>query len=394
MPTWSSSSEQDVLSNWTIWTNGIPSSKERRFIVVSMELIGLSEYDSEKLIIWTASTISSYDPAIYNIIRNVSSQLNHSVIPESDENGPWHLIWSYEYIFDRFTNNIRFMKLKPYQLINHYPGFTFLTNKLHLSVTTSQRFIPSAFNFPSLKNEFLYYAKLFPKAHFVVKNMDRGGIEILPFEKINFRMGSYSYLQVFIESLLIENHAFDLGIYVLVTSVDPLRVYRWNKDILIRFCPEEYEPFTVTATGKYVCSTNFKNIWEMEAFEKFVESGQQSSKEMFNNYLDSKGHNSTQLWTDIDYAINTVVADKVQIGLKFMNIYTNRSNNTLDHMFELLRFDFIVDKELNVHLLEINMSPDMNFENEKDQKLRTMSLEVVNDTLKIVGAGSYHEIIG
>ena len=77
-----------------------------------------------------------------------------------------------------------------------------------------------------------------------------------------------------------------------------------------------------------------------------------------------------------------------------MKIYTNRSNNTLEHMFELLRFDFVVDKELNVHLMEVNMSPDMNFENDKDERLKSMSLQVVKDTLNLVGAGSYHEFNG
>ena len=63
-------------------------------------------------------------------------------------------------------------------------------------------------------------------------------------------------------------------------------------------------------------------------------------------------------------------------------------------MFELLRFDFVVDKELNVHLMEVNMSPDMNFENDKDERLKSMSLQVVKDTLNLVGAGSYHEFNG
>jgi len=201
-------------------------------------------------------------------------------------------------------------------------------------------------------------------------------------------------LQLFIESLLIERHAFDLGVYVLITSVDPIRVYRWNQDILIRFCPEEYEPFNIKSKGKYVCSSNHKNIWEFEAFEKLVESGQHTNKEIFNGYLQSQGHNTSQLWSGIDFAINTVVADKTKVGLKFMEIYAKRSNNTLQHMFELLRFDFVVDKELNVHLMEVNMSPEMNFEKDMNERLKTMSLQVVKDTLNLVGAGSYHEFIG
>ena len=167
-------------------------SSENFSIKYLKEIFKLSDTcKPETLIIWTAASIKSYDKSICKTIKNVSAQLNHSLIEESNENGTWDIIWSYEYIFDRFPNNIRFMKLKPNQMVNHFPGLTFMTNKLHLAVSTTQRFIPSSFNFPSLKNEFLYFAKIYPHNHFVEKSMDRGGIKIVPFEEINFGMGSW-----------------------------------------------------------------------------------------------------------------------------------------------------------------------------------------------------------
>jgi hypothetical protein len=39
---------------------------------------------------------------------------------------------------------------------------------------------------------------------------------------------------------LIEGHKWDIGVYVLVTSLDPLRVYYYD-DLLLRFCKENCE---------------------------------------------------------------------------------------------------------------------------------------------------------
>lgn len=68
---------------------------------------------------------------------------------------------------------------------------TFLTNKLHLSVSTVSNYIPSSFSFPTLKNEFLYFAKLHPDAMFVRKTYDKTEIKILTFEEVDFGIKSW-----------------------------------------------------------------------------------------------------------------------------------------------------------------------------------------------------------
>lgn len=148
-------------------------------------------HKSDKLVIWTATTVKDYDESVYEIIREVAQKLNYTVIKDSDRNGVWNVMWSYEYVFDRFPSEIRYMELKPNQIMNHFPAQTFLTNKLHLAVSSSHPFIPNAFNFPNLKNEFLYFAKLYYERCFIQKNMNNGGIKIVPFDQINFGMGSW-----------------------------------------------------------------------------------------------------------------------------------------------------------------------------------------------------------
>lgn len=57
------------------------------------------------------------------------------------------------------------------------------------SVSTQSKYIPVAFEFPRLKNEFLYYQKMNLSKKFVVKNFDNRGVKIVDFEEIDFQMG-------------------------------------------------------------------------------------------------------------------------------------------------------------------------------------------------------------
>jgi len=56
--------------------------------------------------------------------------------------------------------------------------------------------------------------------------------------------------------LLINGHKFDLRVYVVVTCVEPLRVYVF-KEGLARFATEEYSNKGGAAANKFVHLTNY-----------------------------------------------------------------------------------------------------------------------------------------
>jgi Tubulin-tyrosine ligase family len=63
---------------------------------------------------------------------------------------------------------------------------------------------------------------------------------------------------------LINGLKFDLRIYVMVTSMDPWRIYIYNEG-LARFAVEQYDP-TTYKTGKHAHLTNFSLNKKNEKF--------------------------------------------------------------------------------------------------------------------------------
>lgn len=67
---------------------------------------------------------------------------------------------------------------------------------------------------------------------------------------------------------------FDIGIYVIMTSINPLRVYAFNSDVLLRFCAKKYLPFNSTDLDSYVVGDDYTPIWEVCTFHtiQFLEN--------------------------------------------------------------------------------------------------------------------------
>jgi tubulin monoglycylase TTLL15 len=59
----------------------------------------------------------------------------------------------------------------------------------------------------------------------------------------------------------VDGYKFDIGIYTMITSIDPLRIYIYNGDSLLRFCPQKYYPFDPTNRDKYVVHDDYRPTW-------------------------------------------------------------------------------------------------------------------------------------
>lgn len=150
---------------------------------------------------------------------------------KSNNQTPWLLFWSHDYPFRSLYPNMH--RLKIHQKVNHFPGTGFITNKVDLA-TSDLKFIPKAFKIPKNTKEFLRYASENRNAVFLEKHNQHRGVYLKNVTAIDLSSGE-SFVQEYVQKpFLVDGHKFDIGVYVVLTSVDPLRVYWYKGDVLFR----------------------------------------------------------------------------------------------------------------------------------------------------------------
>ena len=220
----------------------------------------------------------------------------------------WDVMWMIENPYDELDYD--FSTLKHYQRVNHYPGIPYLINKKYLTTNTYSKYLPPAFEFPAMIEEFKDYVERNPNKKFVEKNYDNRGVKIVNVEEVNYK-NKNKFVQEFVENpLLIDDRMFDFGVYVVIASVNPLRIYRYQGDVLARFCPEPYYPFDPKNIDKYVVYETQKNVWQMPSLAKYCNKYEYSYKTAIESYLTDENYNVTNLWEQVDDAIVSIVQSK------------------------------------------------------------------------------------
>ncbi|KAI4490348.1 hypothetical protein M0802_010725 [Mischocyttarus mexicanus] len=284
-------------------------------------------------------------------LKHVFTVLNNIGFKRTYDETNWNLLWSHQYPFTKLDSILR--NLKPHQLINHFPGCGYITNKKHLSTSKGGQ-LPKAFKIPEDKDKLLSYTILNPNKYWLKKSNNHRGIKIVNASNIDFN-DSESFIQEFIdEPFLIDGYKFDLGVYVVFTSIDPLRVYAYKGDVLLRFCTIKYHPFDNSQEDSYIIGDDYRPIWEVPSLYDYYTNLGYSMKDSLDAYIKSIGGNPNYIWFQIEEAIREVAIMKESLIKESIRNFGSGRN-----FFELVRFDFIIDKNMNVHTMEANMSPNL-----------------------------------
>uniref|UniRef100_A0A0A9X8G8 Tubulin polyglutamylase TTLL6 n=1 Tax=Lygus hesperus TaxID=30085 RepID=A0A0A9X8G8_LYGHE len=290
----------------------------------------------------------------------------------------WDVMWSHDYPFQKLAPLMK--NLKPHQKVNHFPGTGFITNKMDLA-TSGLKFIPKAFKIPEQKNQLLNYVSDNPTKKFVQKSNDHRGIKIKSLKEIDLDKPG-SFIQEYIsDPLLVDGYKFDIGVYTTITSFDPLRVYIYNGDALFRYCTEKYYPFDDERVDKYVIGDDYLPTWEVPSLTKYYVDYGFSMKESFDGYMMSIGRDPKTIWLQIEEAIRQVCLKKESQIMKYLSLYKSKRN-----FFEMMRFDFVVDNNLNVYIMEVNMSP--NLSSAHFQQNQLLYEQVLYNLFSLVGLGT------
>ncbi|XP_076999169.1 tubulin polyglutamylase TTLL11 isoform X2 [Tamandua tetradactyla] len=274
--------------------------------------------------------------------------------------------------------------------VNKFPGMTEMVRKITLSraVRVMQDLFPEEYNFYPrswiLPEEFqLFVAQVRMvkdgdptwKPTFIVKP-DSGcqgdGIYLIK-DPSDIRLAGTlqsrpAVVQEYIcKPLLIDKLKFDIRLYVLLKSLDPLEIYI-AKDGLSRFCTEPYqEPSPKNLHHIFMHLTNYSlNIHSGNFIHS--DSVNTGSKRTFSSILgrlSSKGVDIKKIWSDIiSLVIKTVIALTPELKVFYQSdIPAGRPGPTC---FQILGFDILLMKNLKPILLEVNANPSMRIEHEQE----------------------------
>ncbi|TSP36075.1 Tubulin polyglutamylase TTLL11 [Bagarius yarrelli] len=274
--------------------------------------------------------------------------------------------------------------------VNKFPGMVEMLRKINLSraMRTMQQLFPEEYNFyprswilPEEYQLFSTQIRLLKdsdsslKPTFIVKPdsgsqgdgiyliRDPGDLRAFPGSQVK-----QAVVQEYIQKpLLIDKLKFDIRLYVLVRSLDPLEIYI-AKEGLSRFCTEPYqEPSQKNLNHVFMHLTNYSlNIHS----GNFVHSDScnTGSKRTFSSILyrlASKGVDIKRVWSDIiALVIKTVIALVPELKVYYhADIPPGKPGPTC---FQILGFDILLTKNLKPVLLEVNANPSMRIEHEQE----------------------------
>ncbi|XP_055020644.1 tubulin polyglutamylase TTLL7 [Boleophthalmus pectinirostris] len=305
----------------------------------------------------------------YEIVRAVICEMDF--IKARDEDETANLIWN-----DSAVQHEKIAELRNYQRINHFPGMGEICRKDCLARNMSKMikcqpqeysFIPKTWIFPAEYTQFQNYVKELRRKRkqktFIVKPangaMGHGISLIRNCEKLPAQ--EHFIVQEYLDKpFLMEGYKFDLRIYILVTSCDPLRIFLYN-DGLVRMGTEKYHaPSEANLSQLYMHLTNYSVNKHNENFERdeTVDKGSKRSISWFTEFLRANDYDVAKFWGDIsELVVKTLIVAEPHVLHAYRMCRPGQPPGSDSVCFEVLGFDIILDRKLKPWLLEINRAP-------------------------------------
>ena len=319
------------------------------------------------------------------------------------------------------------------QHYNHFPSTFALGRKdfmykhyknYHNLYKDDYNYVPETFILPEDANYFLEKYKNIisnlssSKIKFIVKPVgsSRGrGIRILS-DKSEFKNlckvsqikhgKNYLISKYISKPHLINNKKYDLRIYVLISSLCPLKIYMY-KEGLVRFATEEYTKgdydnvfvhltnYSINKhnTQRYKINMNNSNNINLNNTININNNLSNNNNENYQNYSkwsleeykeyfekNNQGECYNKIMNKVkDIIIKTIISSLDDISADIVNEKKNS-------LFELYGFDILIDSKFNTWLMEVNVGPSMKCGSPLDKMIKT---NLVSDIFNIIGIKFY-----
>ena len=187
---------------------------------------------------------------------------------------------------------------------------------------------------------------------------------------------------------LINDLKYDLRVYVLVTSYEPLRIYVYN-DGLVRFATEKYTLDPEDLKKRFIHLTNFsvnKNSVNFKINQGTGEDEENSSKWSFKalkKAYDVRGISYDFVFAQIkDVIVKTLISVEPYI----VGSLNKCPPGNRQSCFEIYGFDVLIDESLKPWLLEVNVFPSLSSSSPFDKIVKS---QLICDVFTLIGIRGY-----
>jgi tubulin polyglutamylase TTLL5 len=338
------------------------------------------------------------DELLYKIVKS-DAQLVRSTLEANGfvatEIHDWNILWNNSY-----ARPYVYEGLNEYQRVNHFPVSSEITRKDKMSINIQKMknkhnekfdFIPETFVLPEEYNEFIKYFDSLKATtgmdSWIVKpsNLSRGRGIYLINDSADLPLDDNYIVSRYISNpLLVNGLKFDLRIYVVVTSIDPLKIYVLNEGIA-RFATEKYTA-DKNLENKFCHLTNYSVNKKNECFvqNKRAEQDNVGNKWSISALmveLECKGIDTNLLWSRI---YDIIIKSILSVESKFFN--SCQRMQCKSNCFELFGYDILIDEDLKPWLMEINLTPSLAVESPIDMVIKS---HLIANMLTLIGLRKY-----
>jgi hypothetical protein len=294
--------------------------------------------------------------------------------------------------YDTSVTITKVHNLKRHQMLNHFEGATEICSKTRFTHNIAvmraahpeeYKFLPSTWIIPENYRNLLLERKRKAslKGRMYIVKPDNGsqahkpengakGVFLTSSEKderikeARWSFGSTLIVQEYIQNpLVISGCKFDIRLYVLISSCDPLRIYIFH-DGLARLCSERFKPADdENKDNHYMHLSNYSinRTHSRKCQSCDGAEGSSGSKRALLELLDTlrrEGRALDDLWPQLcDMAVKAAIA--VQPILARRHSACRPGDMAGDCCFELLGMDVLLDDSCRPWLLEMNFAPSL-----------------------------------
>ncbi|KAF1775002.1 Tubulin polyglutamylase TTLL-4 [Phytophthora cactorum] len=316
---------------------------------------------------YSSLVITTVDAQTLALFYRTSWERNCDCFVQGRNGLRWHLAWAKpvpKTEFDKFRGD------HP-QVFNHFPDPWVVGRKDRLMKMLSNcrrrfgasyDFFPEGFSLPdqlesfrrALERNEAFITGTFPS---IVENSKGSHLRVV----VVFAFLLIETLKYVSDPLLLgdgERYKFDLRLYVLVTSLDPLRIYLFQEGIA-RFCTAPYS--LKNPRNRFAHLTNYAINKSSKGFVENADAQRADAGSKWSLTALIRALQSQQLLDDPETLMSqiraivckTIIAAEAHLTPLFHQFAGQSS------CFELFGFDLMLDSKLRPWLIEVNVSPSL-----------------------------------